>query len=97
MVNLERQIQIVCDCSGISNPTQKRAPLFHFAGPQVRDVFNNLIPADKRGKVKDYKKAMDSLSEHFEPRKNMPMARQAFLIAQPTAGETINNFITCRN
>lgn len=37
---------------------------------------------------------MDSLSEHFKLRKNAPMARQNFLAAKPSAGETINNFIT---
>ena len=37
---------------------------------------------------------MDCLSEHFKPRKNAPFARQAFIAANPTAGETINNFIT---
>jgi len=71
----------------------KRGCLFFTLPGPKSETF--LIPADKQGKAKDYKKAMDSLSEHFEPRKNMPMARQAFLIAQPTAGETINNFITC--
>lgn len=88
------EFELYVTASGISDPTQKKALLLHLAGPQVRDVFNNSIPADKRGEAKDYKKAMDSLSEHFKPRKNAPMARQAFLAAQPTAGETINNFIT---
>ena len=37
---------------------------------------------------------MDALSEHFKIRKNVPMARQAFIAAKPLVGETINNFIT---
>jgi len=44
--------------------------------------------------VKDYDKAMDSLSDHFKRRKNAPMVRQTFLAAKPSAGETMNNFIT---
>ena len=82
--------------SGISDPTQMRALLLHPAGPKVRDIFNNSIPAGAatRGGAKDYKKAMDSLTDHFKVRKNAPMARQTFLTAKPTAGETINNFIT---
>ena len=80
--------------SGISDPTQKRALLLHLAGPKVRDVFNNSIPATARGEAKDYQKAMDCLSEHFKPRKNALMARQAFIAANLIAGETINNFIT---
>ena len=60
----------------------------------MREIFNNSLSATTRGEAKDYKKAMDSLSDHFKVRKNAPMARQAFLAAKPTAGETINNFIT---
>ena len=79
---------------GISDPTQKRALLLHLARPKVRDAFNNSIPAEAQGEAKDYKKAMDYLSEHFKLKKNAPMARQTFLSATPLAGETINNFIT---
>ena len=68
--------------------------LLHLAGPKVRDIFNNSIPEEIRGNAKDYKKAMDALSEHFEMRRNVPMARQAFIAAKPLVGETINNFIT---
>ena len=60
----------------------------------MRDIFNNLIPEEIRGVAKDYKKAMDALPEHFKMRKNVPMARQAFIAAKPLVGETINNFIT---
>ena len=88
------EFELYVTASGISDPTQKRALLLHLAGPRVRDIFNNSIPADVRGGVKDYDKAMDSLSEHFKLRKNAPMARQNFLAAKPSAGETINNFIT---
>ena len=71
----------------------KKRALLHLAGPKVRDVFNNSIPAEAQGKAKDFKKAMDCLSEHFKLKKNAPMARQTFLVATPLAGETINNFI----
>jgi len=58
------EFELYVTASGISDPTQKKALLLHLPGPQVRDVFNNSIPADKRGEAKDYNKAMDSLSEH---------------------------------
>ena len=90
----KQEFELYVIASGISDPTQMRALLPHLAGPQVRDIFNNSIPATTRGEAKDYKKAMDSLSDHFKVRKNAPMARQAFLAAKPTAGETINNFIS---
>ena len=88
------EFELYVIASGISDPTQMRALLLHLAGPKVRDIFNNSIPAAKRGEAKDYKKATDSLTDHFKVRKNAPMARQAFLAARPTAGETINHFIT---
>ena len=46
------------------------------------------------GGAKDYDKAIDGLSDHFKHRKNAPMARQTYPAAKPSAGETINNFIT---
>ena len=88
------EFELYVTASGISDATQKRALLLHLAGLKVRDIFNNSIPAEVRGGAKDYDKAMDSLSDHFKHRKNAPMARQTFLAAKPSAGETINNFIT---
>ena len=93
MDNLESWIRIVT-ASGIRDATQKRALLLHWAGPRVRDIFNNSIPAEVRRSAKDYDIAIDSLSNHFKDRKNTPMARQTYLAAKPSAGETINNFIT---
>ena len=52
-----------CIASGISDPTQKRAPLLHLAGPRVRDIFSNSIPADIRGGAMEYDKVIDILSE----------------------------------
>ena len=90
----EDEFELYVTAPGISDPTQKRALLLHLAGPKVRDVFNNSIPAEVRGEARDYKKAMDCPSDHFKFKKNAPMARQTFLAATPLAGETINNFIT---
>lgn len=90
----KEEFELYVTASGISDSTQKRALLLHLGGCKVRDIFNNSIPEEARGDAKDYKKAMDALSDHFKMRKNVPMARQAFIAAKPQAGETINNFIT---
>ena len=87
------EFELYVVASGVSDNTQKRALLLHLAGPQVRDIFNNSILADVKGEAKDYTKAMDALTNYFKPHKNVPMARQVFLAAKPTAGETINNFV----
>ena len=50
--------------------------------------------APEYGKVKDYKKAMDILTEHFQLKKNIPQARQTFLTTTLRQGERINNFVT---
>lgn len=90
----KEEFELYVTAPGISDPTQKRGLLLHLAGPEVRYVFNNSIPAEARGEAKDYKKAMDCLSEHFKLKKNAPMAQQTFLAATPLVGETINNFVT---
>ena len=93
-ITWKEEFELHVTASGLSDATQKRALFLHLAGPTVQDIFNNSIPAELRGGAKDYDKAMDCLSDHFKFRKNAPMARQAFLAATPTVGETINNFIT---
>ena len=85
------EFELYVTASWISDFTQNRALLFHFAGPRVRDIFNNSIPAEARGGAKDCNKAMDTPSDHFKHRKNAPIARQTSLAAKPTAGETMNN------
>ena len=89
------EFELYVTASGISDATQKRALLLHLAGPRVRDIFNNSIPAEVRRGTKNYDKAMDSLCDHFKYRKNAPMAPQTFLVAKSSSGETNNNFITC--
>ena len=62
----KEEFELYVTASGISDPTQKRALLLHLDGPKVRDIFTiHAIPKKNRGDVKDYKKAMDALSEHF--------------------------------
>ena len=88
------EFELYVTASGIRSATLKRALLLHWAGPRVQDIFNNSIHAEVRGGAKDYDIAIDSLSDHFKHRKNAPMARQTYLAAKPSAGGTINNFIT---
>ena len=80
------EFELYVTASGISDATQKKALLLHLAGPRVRDIFNNSIPAEVRGGAEDYDKAMERLSFHFKHRKNAPMARQTSLAAIPLAG-----------
>ena len=55
-------------CMDITDEKQKRALLLHHAGPSVDEIFDTL---ESTGEEKDYKKAIDKLTEHFSPQKNI--------------------------
>ena len=87
------EFELFVAASGVADPTQQRALLLHSAGPGVREIFRS-IPDETKGGTKDYKKAMDSLTDYFQLKKNIPKARQNFLALKPLPGERINNFVT---
>ena len=51
----------------IKDDTQKRAILLYQAGPEVFEIFKTL---QDTGEAKDFKRAVDALTAHFEPDKN---------------------------
>ena len=87
------EFELFCAASGIKDAKQKRALLLHIAGTGIREIFRS-IPDEKRGEDKDYKKAMDALTEHFQLKRNISQSRQTFLTAEPKPGERIHNFVT---
>ncbi|KAK3738593.1 hypothetical protein QZH41_009884, partial [Actinostola sp. cb2023] len=89
----KEEFELYVAASGVTDPTQKRALLLHLAGTGVRDIFKT-FPTSESGNAKEFDKAMKSLSTHFKPKKNVPLARQTFLAEKPKPGEIINNFIT---
>ena len=52
----------------IEDPNRKRALLLNYVGPSAFDVFETLSGT---GDVKDYKTAMERLTEHFTPQRNV--------------------------
>ncbi|KAK3715644.1 hypothetical protein QZH41_020722 [Actinostola sp. cb2023] len=89
----KEEFELYVAASGVTDPTEKRALLLHLAGTGVRDIFKT-FPTSESGNAKEFDKAMKSLSTHFKPKKNVPLARQTFLAEKPKPGEIINNFIT---
>ena len=87
------EFELFCAASGIKEAKQQRALLLHLAGTGTREIFRSM-PDEKKGEDKYYKKAMNSLTEHFQLKKNIPQARQTFLTTTPRPGERINNFVT---
>ena len=55
--------------SNIKDPSRKRALLLYQARPEVHEIFKTLLVPDTRDE-KDYDKAVQALTRHFEPEKN---------------------------
>ena len=87
------EFELYVAASGVEDKLQKRALLLHLAGTGVREIFKT-YPDEVKGDAKEFDKAMTCLSNHFEVKKNVPLARQKLLASKPNPGETINNFFT---
>ena len=57
-----------CTLQTTRDDKQNRALLLHHAGPSVDEIFDTL---ESTGEEKDYKKAIDKLTEHFSPQTNI--------------------------
>ena len=72
------EFELFVTASGIDDPKQQRALLLHLVGPGVRGIFR-IIPEET--------KAIKSLTDYNQLKKNIPKARQNFLGARPAPGE----------
>jgi hypothetical protein len=70
---------------------RRRALLLHLAGPEVQDIFSTL---QNTGEAIEYAPCVTALNEYFVPQVNVPYARQLFSAAEPTEGETFQQFST---
>ena len=86
-------VELYVATSRVEDKVQKRALLLHLAGPRVRKTFKKYLD-EVKGHAKEIDKAMTCLSNHFEVKKNIPLARLKMLTSKPNPGETINNFVT---
>ena len=75
--------------SGTGNDSQMRALLPHCAGPDVQNIFMHLEDVGTT-----YKAAMDALTNHFEPKKNVVFERHVFRQAIQGAIDSSLNFVT---
>ena len=75
----------------IDDPTRKRALLLHYIGPSAFDVFETLSDT---GDEKDYKTAMERLTEHFTPQRNVEYEIYLFRQARQQPQETLDQFAT---
>jgi hypothetical protein len=75
----------------IDDETRKRALLLHYIGSSEFDIFETLTDT---GDEKDYKKAMDRLTEHFTPQRNVDYETYLFRQARQQPTETLDQFTT---
>ena len=81
------EFELFCAASGIKEAKQQRALLLHLAGTGIREIFRSM-PDEKKGEDKDYKKAMDSLTEHFQLTKTFhKLAKPSLLPHQDQVSE----------
>ena len=76
---------------GIEDAKQKRALLLHYSGPEVDEIFDTL---EDTGEDKDYKKAVEKLTAHFNPQVNTTYEVYNFRKAQQNEGESFDSFHT---
>jgi len=75
--------------SKITDKAQKRAMLLHLSGPEVQDVFETLS-----GTGDDYDAALASLTQYFQPRKNVSFERHSFRQAAQQPNESMDAYVT---
>ena len=75
----------------IEDDTRKRALLLHYIGSSAFDIFETLSDT---GDEKDYKAAMDRLTEHFTPQRNVDYETYLFRQARQQPHETLDQFAT---
>jgi hypothetical protein len=81
----------------IDDETRKHALLLHYIGSSAFDIFETLTDT---GDEKDYKKAMDRLSEHFTPQRNIDDESYLFRQARQRNNQlrrSINLPLVCAN
>ena len=72
----------------IEDDTRKRALLLHYIGSSAFDIFETLSDT---GDEKDYKAAMDRLTEHFTPQRNVDY--ETYLFRQPNDNNRMRRWI----
>jgi hypothetical protein len=75
----------------ITDATQKRVLLLHYAGPDVDDIFETLPDT---GEDKDYKKAVECLNTYFVPKVNIVYEEYQFRQAKQRSNENLVSYHT---
>ena len=77
--------------SGITSNARKRALLLYQAGSWVRDIFAQLLDT---GEANDFETAKETLTQHFQPQKNVRYDVYVFLRAFQQKNQTLDQYHT---
>ena len=76
-------------------PQRKKALLIHYAGEEVFDIFDTFSDEQKGGEDENgYKTLKKSLTDHFEPKRNIDFETFKFRQAKQEPEETVDAFCT---
>ena len=76
-------------------PKRKKALLLHYAGEDVYDIFDTLTAEQKGEETEEgYQTLKQSLTDHFEPKKNIEYETFKFRQARQEPNETVDTFCT---
>ena len=78
-----------------NKPERKKAMLLHYAGEEVFDIYDTFTDEQKGDDTEvGYQQLVKSLTDHFEPKKNIEYETFKFRQAKQEAGETMDTFCT---
>ena len=90
----KRFFEFFLEAKGVKKDTQRKAPLLHYAGQDVQDIFDTLTdPGLVPEHDSEYAKAMRSLDAHFAHQVNIPFERHQFRQAKQEESETAGQFV----
>ena len=75
----------------VNEPKRQRALLLHDIGEATYDIFDTL---PETGEANDYKMAIEKLSAHFTPKKNIDYEVYLFRQEKQRSGETLDQYTT---
>lgn len=75
----------------IADNKRKRAPMLHFAGPEVDEIFDTL---EDTGDEDDYKTAAEKLTAYFVPQTNIAYEVYNFRQARQNQEESLDSYHT---
>ena len=91
----KRSYEYYIDGKGVTQAGRKKSQLLHLAGPEVQDIFEDLVDPGPINATTDdvYKVCIRKLDAHFRADDNVPYERHVFRHMAPLSGESADKFL----